>query len=50
MLHRHIQDAQLLDHLPAQAGISLLTAYKWLSRYCSGGADALVDRRSVRRS
>jgi transposase len=47
---RHIQDAEPLAHLAAQAGISLRTAYKWLSRYRSGSAAALVDRRSVRRS
>ena len=49
-MHRHIQNADPLAHLAAQAGISLRTAYKWLSRYRSGGAAALVDRRSVRRS
>ncbi len=31
-------------------GISLRSAYKWLARYRSGGAKALVDRRSVRRT
>jgi len=50
LVRRHIQDAEPLAHLAAQAGISLRTAYKWLSRYRSGGAAALVDRRSVRRS
>ena len=50
LVRRHIQDAEPLSHLAAQAGISLRTAYKWLSRYRSGGSAALVDRRSVRRS
>ncbi len=49
-MRRHILDAEPLAHLAVQAGISLRTAYKWLSRYRSGGAAALVDRRSVRRS
>jgi transposase len=35
--------------LAAEAGISLRYAYKWLARYLSGGAAALVDRRRVRR-
>jgi len=30
--------------------MSVQTAYKWLMRYLSGGASALVDRRSVRRT
>ena len=50
LVRRHIQDAEPLAHLAAQAGVSLRTAYKWLSRYRCGGAAALVDRRSVRRS
>jgi hypothetical protein len=49
-VRRHIQNAEPLAHLAAQAGVSLRTAYKWLSRYRCGGASALVDRRSVRRS
>jgi hypothetical protein len=49
-VRRHIQDAEPLAHLAAQAGVSLPTAYKWLSRYRCGGAAALVDRRGVRRS
>ena len=50
IVRRHIEEAEPLAHLAAQAGISLRTAYKWLSRYRCGGAAALVDRRSVRRS
>jgi transposase-like protein len=50
LVRRHIQDAEPLAHLAAQSGISLPTAYKWLSRYRFGGAAALVDRCGVRRS
>lgn len=46
LVRRHIQDAEPLADLAAQAGISLRTAYKWLARYRSGGRYALVDRRS----
>lgn len=49
-MRRHIDEHQSLAVLAAQAGISLRTAYKWLARYRSGGATALVDRRSVRRT
>jgi transposase len=48
LVRRHIQDAEPLADLAAQAGISLRTAYKWLARYRSGGRTALVDRRSGR--
>jgi len=50
LVRRHIHDAEPLAHLAAEAGISLRMAYKWLSRYRSGGAAAVVNRRSVRRS
>jgi len=50
LVRRHIQDAEPLADLAAQAGISLRTAYKWLARYRSGGRAALVDRRSERRT
>jgi len=50
LVRRHIQDAQPLADLAAQAGISLRTAYKWLARCRSGGVAALVDRRSGRRT
>jgi transposase InsO family protein len=50
LLRRHIHDRCPLSVLAAEAGISLRTAYKWLARYRSGGAAALVDRRSVRRT
>jgi transposase InsO family protein len=46
---------QLIHHRPlaelaSEAGISLRCAYKWLARYRSGGANALAERRSVRRT
>jgi len=41
---------KLLADLATEAGISLRCAYKWLARYRSGGAAALMDRRSVRRT
>jgi transposase-like protein len=50
LLRRHIDHGESLASLAAQAGISVRTAYKWLERYRSGGATALVDRRSVRRT
>ena len=50
LLRRHIDDGENLAFLAAQSGISVRTAYKWLARYRSGGASALVDRRSVRRT
>jgi len=43
LLRRHIEDHLPLLVLAAQAGISVRTAYKWLVRYRSGGASALVD-------
>ena len=46
----HLHDNRSLSKLAAEAGISLRCAYKWLARYRSGGAAALVDRRSVRRT
>jgi transposase len=50
LVRRHIGQGIPLADLACQAGISLRTAYKWLARFRSGGAAALVDRRSVRRS
>ena len=50
LLRRHIDHGESLAFLAAQVGISVRTAYKWLGRYRSGGAAALVDRRSVRRT
>jgi transposase len=50
LVRRHIQDAEPLADLEAQAGISLWTTYKWLARYRSCGGAALVDRRSGRRA
>jgi len=50
LLRRHIQDAEPLAGLAAQAWISLRAAYKRLGRYRSGGRAALVDRRSGRRT
>ena len=46
----HLNDHCPLAELAAETGISLRCAYKWLARYRSGGAAALVDRRSIRRS
>ena len=43
LLRRHIDDGESLAFLAAQVGISVRTAYKWLARYRSGGATALVD-------
>jgi len=50
LVRRHIQDAEPVADLAAQAGISLSTAYKWLARYRSGDRAALVDRRSGHRT
>jgi transposase len=50
LLRRHIDHGENLTFLAAQSGISVHSAYKWLVRYRSGAAAALVDRRSVRRS
>jgi transposase len=49
LLRRHIDHGKGLAFLAAQSGISVRTAYKWLARYRSGGASALVYRRGVRR-
>ncbi len=50
LIRRHLDEGVPLKALAAQAGISLRTAYKWLSRFRAGGVAALADRRSVRRS
>jgi transposase len=50
LVSHHLHDNRSLPELSAEAGISLRCAYKWLARYRSGGAAALVDRRSVRRA
>lgn len=50
LLRGHIDHVPSLAPLFAQAGISVRTAYKWLARYRSGGAAAMADRRSVRRT
>jgi transposase len=50
LVRRHIDQGIPLADLACQVGVSLRTAYKWLDRFRSGGAAALVDRRSVRRS
>ena len=47
LLHRHSEEHLPLSALAAQAGIRVRTAYKGLARYRTGGAAALVDRRSV---
>ena len=46
LLRRYIVENQRRAALAAHAGISLRTAYKWLPRYRSGGATALLDLRS----
>jgi len=50
LLRRYNEEYLPLSVLAAQAGISVRTDYKWLIRYRSGGASALVDQRSVSRS
>ena len=50
LVSQHLNHHRSLAELAAEAGISLRCAYKWLARYRSGGAAALVDRRSVRRT
>jgi hypothetical protein len=43
LVSQHLQDSHPLPELAAEAVISLRCAYKWLARYRSGGAAALVD-------
>ena len=50
LLRRYIDHGESLAFLATQVGISVRSAYKWLAHYRSGGAVALVDRRSVRRT
>jgi transposase len=50
LVSQHLNHHCSLAQLAAEAGISLRCAYKWLARYRTGGAAALADRRSVRRS
>jgi hypothetical protein len=50
LVSQHLNQHRSLAELAAEAGISLRCACKWLARYRSGGAAALADRRSVRRS
>ena len=50
LINQHLLHHRPLGELAAEAGISLRCAYKWLARYRSGGAAALMDRRSVRRT
>ena len=50
LLRRHIEEHLPLPTLAAHAGLSIRTAYKGLARYRSGGASALMDRCSVRRT
>ena len=50
LVNQHLHDHRPLDELASKAGIRLRCAYKWLARYRSGGAAALVDRRRVRRT
>jgi transposase len=50
LVSQHLNHHRSLAELAAEAGISLRCAYKWLARYRTGGAAALADRRSVRRT
>ena len=50
LVSQPLNDHRPLAELAAETGISLRCAYKWLARYRSGGAAALVDRRSIRRT
>jgi hypothetical protein len=50
LINQHLLHHRPLAELASEAGISLRCAYKWLARYRSGGATALADRRSVRRT
>lgn len=50
LINQHLLHHRPLAELAAEAGISLRCACKWLARYRSGGAAALIDRRSVRRT
>jgi transposase len=50
LVSQHLNHHRPLAELASEAGISLRFAYKWLARYRSGGATALADRRSVRRT
>ena len=42
LVSQHLNHHRPLAELAAEAGISLRCAYKWLARYRSGGANALV--------
>jgi hypothetical protein len=48
LVFQHLNHHPLAE-LAAEAGICLRCGHKWLARYRSGGAAALVDRRIVRR-
>ena len=50
LVSQYLNDHRPLAELAAETGISSRCAYKWLARYRSGGAAALVDRRSIRRT
>jgi len=50
LINQHLIHHRPLAELAGEAGISLRCGYKWLARYRSGGAAALMDRRSVRRT
>lgn len=50
LLYPQIVHEENLAYLTVHVGISIRTAYTWLDRYYSGGALALVDRRSVGRT
>jgi transposase len=50
LVSQHLNYHRSLADLAAEAWISQRCAYKWLARYRTGGAAALADRRSVRRT
>lgn len=47
ILCERIEKGRPVAHVAREMGISRPTAYKWWRRYCEGGIDALVDRRSA---
>jgi transposase InsO family protein len=47
---QHLEEGRSLSDLAAENRISLRCAYRWLTRYRSGGVASLADRRSVRRT
>lgn len=50
ILCERIDAGRPVAHVANEMGVSRPTAYKWWHRYCQGGEEALVDRRSVPQS